>query len=84
MLPARAQLRLPHWVQPGALAPLSSPSDRSPLLTKRSLPSPHQVRELAILGFVSFTATVLMQFVPLSEEATQSFEPPPPVDIAPC
>ena len=34
MLPARAQLRLPHWVQPGALAPLSSPSARSPLLTR--------------------------------------------------
>ena len=26
------------------------------------------------LGFVSFTATVIMQFVPLSEEATESFE----------
>ena len=64
MLPARAQLRPPHCVQPGALAPLSSPA----------LPSRHQVRELAILGFVSFTATVIMQFVPLSEEATESFE----------
>ena len=32
------------------------------------------VRELAILGFVSFTATVLMQFVSLSEEANEFFE----------
>ena len=32
------------------------------------------MRELAILGFVSFTATVLMQFVPLSEEANEFFE----------
>ena len=33
-----------------------------------------QVRELAILGFVSFTATVLMQFIKLHEEMKEFFE----------
>ena len=32
------------------------------------------MRELAILGFVSFTATVLMQFVTLGEETRDFFE----------
>eukprot|EP00966_Prymnesium_polylepis_P103665 2400046-Prymnesium_polylepis.1 len=32
------------------------------------------VRELAVLGFVSFTATVIQQFVQLSEETKETFE----------
>ena len=39
----------------------------------RKLPG-KMVTELAILGFVSFTATVILQFVHLDEETHESFE----------